>query len=388
MSEPAKKPSQQPESYQPKKPEMMRALEEAQGETQALGATRAAASAGGSGIIPHIRYLVKDNHGENYWFNGCMRYVLECLGEPELDYGFFAGITGDNFTQFYPKGAYKPGMCAVSDYFMGPDYAKWVFDQVGYACEYVTEQELLANFDTYLQKIMSSIDRGIPVINCNWGVFVGYEDGGKTLLYITHEMEEPGRLTGGERFTEERKFYYTEERSMAFDSIDLIFVGEKKRDIPLAQIYRDAIARLPALLTKETEDYYFGAGAFRAWADDIENGKYDDPAVFDEDWWNYTNYVCVLATNGSDDHHGFDRKVIELNPDMAWLEEVSALYKKMGNMWHKDRDCLEKLGGGFNVSYKTLQNKKKRAKIVAKIREFADVTDEVVRILEKGVQEL
>ena len=30
MSEPAKKPGQQPESYQPKKPEMMRALEEAQ----------------------------------------------------------------------------------------------------------------------------------------------------------------------------------------------------------------------------------------------------------------------------------------------------------------------------------------------------------------------
>ena len=33
MSEPAKKPGQQPESYQPQKPEMMRALEEAQGDS-------------------------------------------------------------------------------------------------------------------------------------------------------------------------------------------------------------------------------------------------------------------------------------------------------------------------------------------------------------------
>ena len=46
MAEPRKKPGKQPESYQPKKPEMMRALEEAQ-ERAALDKTHMVKSEGG-----------------------------------------------------------------------------------------------------------------------------------------------------------------------------------------------------------------------------------------------------------------------------------------------------------------------------------------------------
>ena len=52
-------------------------------------------------IIPVIHRLVTDEYGENYWFNGCAKYVMECLGEPDYDYWFFAGLTGDLFTQHY-----------------------------------------------------------------------------------------------------------------------------------------------------------------------------------------------------------------------------------------------------------------------------------------------
>lgn len=55
-------------------------------------------------IIPIIHRLVTSEHGENYWFNGCAKYVLECLGEKDYDYSFFAGLTGDNFTQHYKFG--------------------------------------------------------------------------------------------------------------------------------------------------------------------------------------------------------------------------------------------------------------------------------------------
>jgi len=361
-------------------------------------------------VIPIIRPLIHDNYGENYWFNGCAAYAMEALNEPDYDYWFFAGLTGDIFTQFYPlKSCAVSGIhgdCAVSDTLMGPDYAKWVFDQAGYACEYVTELELLAKREHYMQKIKVSIDRGVPVITLCWGVFVGYEDDGKTLLYITHEMEEPGRLTAGsERFLEESEFHYTEERIMPFHRFDLIFVGEKQREAPLAKLYREAIERLPALLTTQTENYIFGAKAFRAWADDIENGKYDDLATLEGDakWDNYTNYVCVLATNSSC-CFGFLEKAMELNPDMAWLKELYKLYRLQGALWtrhdgnaeetrfrkeyekrHGKITTLEKLGGGFNISHKTLSNPKKRAKIVAKIREFADVTDEVLRVLNENL---
>jgi len=322
-----------------------------------------------SNIISAIHPLISDNAGENYWFNGCARYVMECLNEPDYDYGFFAGITGDNYTQFYPS---KISCCAVSDYLMEPEYAAWVFDQVGYACEYVTKEDLLNNQAHYVQKIMDSIDRGVPVICSNWGVYVGYEDDGKTLLFLTHEWEEPRRVNiFGDKVAGDRH-----------DLQFMIFVGEKKEQKDLAKIYRNAIERLPKLLTTKTDEYVFGAAAFRAWADDIEGGKYDDPAMLADEWWNWCNYVCVLATNGSDNHHGFDAKALELNPDMTFLNEIAALYKKMGDMWLRDKDCLEKLGGGFNITYKTLQSKKKRARIAAKIREFAEVTDEVLRVLD------
>ena len=42
-----------------------------------------------SNLIPVIHRLVTDENGENYWFNGCAKYVMECLGEKDYDYLFF-----------------------------------------------------------------------------------------------------------------------------------------------------------------------------------------------------------------------------------------------------------------------------------------------------------
>ena len=33
-------------------------------------------------IIPNIRRFVTNELGENYWLHGCLRYVMEALGEP------------------------------------------------------------------------------------------------------------------------------------------------------------------------------------------------------------------------------------------------------------------------------------------------------------------
>jgi hypothetical protein len=108
-------------------------------------------------------------------------------------------------------------------------------------------------------------------------------------------------------------------------------------------------------------------------------------------WCDYTNYVCVLATNGSCCHE-FLSRALELNPDLEFLKEVSRLYRRMAEMWggdnnRNDPDSLEVLGGGFNVTLGVLQDKEKRGKIEAKIREFADVTDEILRVLKKGVSD-
>ena len=106
-------------------------------------------------------------------------------------------------------------------------------------------------------------------------------------------------------------------------------------------------------------------------------------------WGYYTNYVCVLATNGSC-CHGFLKRARELNPDMGYLEKISTLYRRYAEMWggegnRNDVDNLEAIGGGFNVTLEALQDQARRNRIATKIREFADVTDEIVRVLNENV---
>jgi len=143
------------------------------------------------------------------------------------------------------------------------------------------------------------------------------------------------------------------------------------------------------LQSAKTNIYCFGAEAFRSWAKDIENGKFDSMIADEFDpWAYYTNYVCVLATNGSC-CYGFLDRARELNPDMVFLEEISRLYKRIGAMWNNDNgNDLEALGGGFNVTLEALRDKQRRTKIAAKLREFATVTDEIIKVLNDNIKKI
>ncbi len=340
-----------------------------------------------SKIIPTIHRLVTSEYGENYWFNGCAKYVMECLGEKDYDYWFFAGLTGDVFTQHYSHTNYAGD--AVSSYLSEEDPARFVEDtflKCGYAATYVSSDEVLKNTEMYLQTLIAYIDNGIPVIawGGHVGVYVGYEDYGKVLLLITGDKNEPERIELDKVF-ESKPFHGYEYKS------GWIFVGDKKESLPLAEIYRKAIKDILPLQNVKTDTYCFGSEAFRTWANDIETGKFDRMTVDEFDaWCDHTNYVCVLATNGSCCHE-FLKRARELNPDMDFLDEVSRLYRRIAEMWggdnnRNDPDSLEVLGGGFNVTLGVLQDKEKREKIVAKIRDFADVTDEIVRVIKENIK--
>ena len=325
-------------------------------------------------IIPVIHRLITDEKGENYWFNGCASYVMECLGEADFDYQFFAGLTGDVFVQHYSHIPY--GGDGVSAYRIDAEdhaFFESIFTKCGYASTVVPMEELQKNLQMYLPTLCAYIDRGIPVItNRNkqaMGVFVGYEEYGKTLLYMTANNNEPLRIAAEEAIAGE------EGRG------GWIFVGDKKENRPLAEIYREALCALPALLGEKGETYAFGAQAFRAWADDVENGRFDGMKKKEfNPWPMYTNFVCVLATNGSC-CHDFLERASQLNPEMKFLEEISELYRRTANIWNNDDgEDLEALGGGFNVTVKVLQNKKKRAKIAEKLREAAGCIDRVAAI--------
>jgi len=337
-------------------------------------------------IIPSIPKVFFNRTGENYHFNSAVRYVMECLGEMKLaDYSLIVGITGDIFTQFYSLKEF--GGDSASDYYLGLQGFPSVFEKLGYTAETVYQE----GADMFCPKITASVDKGIPVILCDYrgptALIVGYEND-STLLYLRKDKTEPERLV-----------LNADDKDLF--SAGFVIAGHKTRDVSLKQLYRDVITNLPDLLTRKTDGYVFGAEAFRVWANDIENGVFDERKV---DFFNYEVYVLCLATNSGGCQEFFE-KAQELNPDFTFLEAVRKQYRITNYLWNsgdwikdvhsmEEREemerlygdiTLEKLGGAFGCKKETLQDIEKRALIVKQIRRFADCIDEVVRILNENL---
>lgn len=157
--------------------------------------------------MQNIHPIVTLHYGENYWFNGCAKFVMECLGEPDYDYWFFAGLTGDNSAQIYSFNRFRGD--GVTDYRLSESYnfefIENIFAYCGYASSFIPMKQLINNREMYVQTLVSYIDKGIPVIFNNygnnphdrysWSVFIGYEDYGKTLLYIGGDTVEIDRIS-------------------------------------------------------------------------------------------------------------------------------------------------------------------------------------------------
>ena len=320
-------------------------------------------------ILPNLQPLVTWHKGENYVFGGCMRFLMERAkpGEPILaDFDFFGGIGGDTAVQAYGRGFDRAFNChdlPLSSFWDGADFCKHVFGEIGYDHTYVTHGQINANKAAHVEAVMAHIDKGMPVLqrwvpdapnkgSC-YTLLVGYEENGRTLLYLDGDSPQPEK--------------YATDGNIAWD---WIFIGDKKRGVDKKELHMNSLKRTLALLT--APDQYgasYGAKAFRDWADDIENGRFADGGE-------YTSYVCVLATNG----RAF-KTIMEQMPELAFVREAHAQIWKGQALW---RD-LEKMGGGFDVSREAMQDAEKRRQIAGKIREFAVLTDEVARILKENL---
>ncbi len=351
------------------------------------------ATARDANMIPVIRRLVTSEHGENYWFDAQARYVMESLGEyargsdimtdeiksgkrktADLGFWLFAAITGDCIVQHYKFGFMGDGVNAYRQAQADRGFFEGVFGKCGYRADYVFYAEMANNADEYIRKLKEYVDRGVPVISLGAGdapqcMYVGYEDGGRTLVYITGDSAEPLRIACDTAVMGDKS-----------DKGGWIFVSEKIENIPADRIYLSAVRDLEKLFREQTDDYAFGAEAFRRWADDVEGGVFDriSPEEF-EAWGMYQNFVCVLATNGSCANNFLKRAMAHL-PELTFLNELDSLYAKMGEMWGE----LETIGGGFNITLETLKNAEKRSKIAEKLREFALLEEQIYEVLNKN----
>jgi len=324
-----------------------------------------------SAILPNLRPMVNWNLGQNYQVNGYLQFQMECLGESkDYDYWFFAGVSGDIYTQVFTPDPAK--FCqSLSHIAFSPELASTWYDAVGYDFTIVTEEQFNADRQRYVGELMKFIDRGIPVVaketassTRGWAqeysVLVGYEDKGGQLLFLEGASTEPYKVATN------RNVSYL-----------FILPGVKKKAPPLADVYRKAVLNIPELLTRPQKgDVSFGRGAFEAWADHLlaedYAGKTDKQIGL---WEVHGTYVCILATNGS--CRTFLERAQKLCPDLPFLANVDKEYAEMSRIWSKE---LAPTGGSFDITYVTLRNKEAKRPIAEIIRRCTTSCDRIVEI--------
>ena len=389
-----------PEAYQPRKPEIMKLAEQAREKTEERGASTGNASPGGSGILPNIRGIFDGMQGHNYGLPDCLAFIWEHLNETiQPDYWDFAAATGDSVAMVYNRNPSTLDEYCVSGYLAGPEHIAHCFNVIGYGHSYVTAEQINADKEKYLRQVMFCIDKGLPVLALtsltavpgwhsdvgDYCLVVGYED--QALVLNIGIKDDGGWLI---KYDTSGQF-----------GMDLIFVGEKQRELTMEELYLSTAKNMTHWLTlPERDGMFFGAAAFRAWADDIEAGRYKDRRYKHKDhrWSDYGVFVCNLATSPGVPFFVF-KKLAEINPIYARCMKLHDEIVKVFPA-HLPDDCvpegskdrlwseLERLGGGLYAKHKALRNKRKRRKIAAALRGYAERLDKVVRILEKGAREV
>ncbi|MDR0287306.1 MAG: MerR family transcriptional regulator [Clostridiales bacterium] len=333
-------------------------------------------------ILPDLHPLVTYHYGENYNFNACMKMLMEYAEPDEMySYSFFAGISGDNFVQVYgKKEQYENYNGSLSCVWDGKDLIKYVFGEIGYEYSYITAEQISANKSMYIETVKAFIDKGLPVIfkqDRGWQPIVGYEENGNVLLYMDGENTESIKLnTAGIS----KEWALNKEIAQ-----DWIFIGAKIKEPDIREIYINAFSHIAKLLN--SPDKYgcsFGPKAFRDWADDIENGRFDGMTQERFDGWKYyAVYICNLSTNFCGVSFDFLSKAISAVPELACLKDE---YGKMNENSSEINGKLQELEGNFNVTLAALQDRERRTAIANEIRKFAPKYEKFAKLIKEKVK--
>ncbi len=339
-------------------------------------------------LISHIPIhpLQYPEQGQNYVFNGCMKFLMECIGEEneQYDYFFFSAVSGDSYVQVFNTNKEKWSACFSHAKF-DRELIKRVFDAIGYHFTYLEAKDWRKDREAAKAKIMEYIDKGIPVIGKGfYSVFhgvelptsevsciIGYENDGGCFYRLTEES------TDLVAFTLDDALPYT-----------FVFIEGKKEALPIAEAYRNALRIAPELMRTppyDNHDVHFGNDAFEQWASMLENGFYRmTKAEFDATngiagWRYYCIYNCIIATNIFSKQHAVDR-AIRLNPDLASLTPLlDKEYKALDDI---DKE-LQAVDRHFNVPYEVLQDSEKCKEIARILRKFPVVFDRICEIIDR-----
>ena len=224
-------------------------------------------------VIPDVEKIY-ENPAENFMFPNCMRSVMMALGEDKaLDFLFFAGVCGDLFTQTwcFPKWQYNDSYSSVCHHTVIPIRA--AFDACGYEFEYVPASEIQKHKPKYIQRIVESINRGVPVLTFGivgppiCSIIFGYDDGGDILIGWAQFTDETDHDNPYDLYKAEK---YFQKRNGLDRSDALIFIGNKKHPPDIAGSVRTSLNNIYKFADLPAADrVVFGRTAFEAWADSL-----------------------------------------------------------------------------------------------------------------------
>lgn len=313
-----------------------------------------------------IHPLISMGQGQNYWLNGCMAFLMECVGEnTEYDYWFFSGITGDSFLQVYSKKPENVALCY--SHIMTESAVKKAFDACGYDYEYC--KDTTGKRPELDQRIREYIDKNVPVIAClddtfhSFAIICGYDT--TNFYFIMGEETTP-------------KPYRYEQ---------LIFIKDKKESPALSEAYKNAVMAIPALLNMpETKQFSFGKKAFMDWAYSFQSNIFERYPLDDKIWythgapgfscWNmHGTYLCMLGTNAC--AAGFLQKALALNPELTFIERLIPIYNMQCG---KGFATLIEMEGGFGLKPDVIQDKERMKPICDEIIAVGNYCDNILEV--------
>jgi len=315
-------------------------------------------------LIPNVEKLYEVKT-ENYMFPCCMRSAMAALSEDKaLDFMYFAGVCGDFFVQTWSKDEW--GYCVEYSGNHGSatlDPVQLAFDACGYEYEYIPKAEMEKDMTKCIQKIVESIDKGVPILTYgivgppNCSIIYGYDENGDTLI-------------GWAQFAE-NEYFEVKANDGLKESEALIFIGNKKPSVGIEEGIRKSILNIPNFANLPETNIKFGKAAFYAWADSL---------LHDDDFSNEDKLAQPLDTYGSCTvQFGTNRHYMSdyLNKARALCPDISPIIDKLEQSYKQASTAFDAVtdfqGGFFFENDKTvLLDKDYRVKLSFLIKELGD----------------
>ncbi|MBN1454597.1 MAG: hypothetical protein JW963_26505 [Anaerolineales bacterium] len=232
-----------------------------------------------------------------------IRAILEYLGEEDYGckhcpvrgqackvfctYSFLVGVSGAAAFLSWKEGWHGDNMALL---YMSDDAGaveRHIFEAIGYAYEAVMKEDGRDNEAVFRQRIIESLDRGMPVLGYGVigppepSIITGYDEGGDVLIGWSFFQNFP-EVNAGVEFEPgvAEQHGYFRKRDWFKDTENLLIIGEKQPKPSLPEVSRDAlrwlikVARTPMVRPEPDapewyRNRYNGLAAYAAWADHL-----------------------------------------------------------------------------------------------------------------------